>query len=183
MNWKNLILGGFFFISLYVSTLVSAEIDIAQEIPETLGSGRVLANYDLIQEVALPALYLCKNGVRSLSAILFDSIESKMIGRQEIRCVRVGFLTFYTNFWCTGVRLSLEILVEIIYGKRDCQRFKCDFQDENHKQRVRTFMEKTHFLLKNQQESMESKIILGHKLTMQWIEMAIEGSILFLEAL
>lgn len=185
MNLKNSILGIFFFINLFVSTLVSAEIDNTHEMlnPSVRERVRGSDNYDLIQEVALPTLHLCKHGIKALSSILFDSIERRMIGEHEIQCVRVGFLPFYTNFWCTGVRISIEILAESIYSRRDCQRYKCETFDENHKERVRKFMEKTHFLLKGQQESLESKIILGHKLTIQWTEMAIEGSILFLENL
>lgn len=138
--------------------------------------------YDPIQSAILPALHICKQMMQPINMVLFDSLETKIINGVELQCVRVGFLPFYTNFWCTSVRISIEAFAQILYVARDRYKYNCSIDDANHQERVKKLSDCTHILLKRAQYFIEGEITRRQKLTAQWIEFALDGAIFFLES-
>lgn len=142
-----------------------------------------LSAFDPIQDAALPTLKTCRKVVIPLKAILLESEETTIINSIEVHHRRMGFLPFYTKFWCTGIRLSIEILADVLYSRRDCQKHHCNTFDENHLIRTVRFRDNTSRLLKRSQELFENEVLLRQKSFAQWTEFALDGSIMFLESL
>ncbi len=199
MNFKNSVLVIFFAIEFILSVLSSADLALindqqvlAEEVVNGITSHTAncvgqfitqLSTFDPIQKVVLPILRVCKDIEKPIKTILLDSTETKDINGIKMQYTRVGFLPFHTNFWCTGVRLSIEILAEVLYCRRDYQKYKCSLDDENHRLRVAFFMKKTHFFLQSSQDFIESEINRRRNLIAKYIEIGLDGAILFFESL
>lgn len=184
MNWKNSILVIFFLIKILMSDLSSSEIEFNKEVLDQEGvkESRSSAVFDPLKHLILPTLYACKQMTYPLNVILFDSLSTKIINGVEIQFIQKGFLPFYTNFWCTGARFSLEFFANILYAGRDCQIYGCSLDDTRHRERVQKLMVRTQFFLEKSQRFIESEVIRRQKLAMEWIEIVLDGSILFLES-
>lgn len=186
MNFQNSLLVIFFFIKFFSSIMYAADIKLVVSDPQVLdqeNKSALHSTFDPIQQLGLPVFKACKNMVIPLKIILLESTEIKIINGMEMQCTKAGFLPFYTNFWCTGIRLSIEILMEILYARRDYQKYHCSVERENHQARMRKFSANTHLFLKKAQECIEDELLLRQKSTFKWIEIALDGSILFLESL
>lgn len=180
MNWKNSVLVMLFFIKMLIPILNSAEEIINQE--EVDQRAKNLNAYDPISHTILPTLHFCKQSMQPINRILFDSVETKIINNTEVQTVMHGFLPFYTNFCCTGVRVSIEILAHTLYKVRDCRRYNCLESDRFHQERVKKLSDRTHLFLIKAQDFIETEITRRQKLTTQWIEFSLDGAILFLES-
>lgn len=142
-----------------------------------------ISTFDSIQDVTLPILRSCRTIAKPLKAILLESEETAIIHGVEVTYCKNGFLPFYTNFWCTGVRLTIEIFADILYSRRDCKKHRCSTIDENHLIRMAKFRENTQRFLIRSQELFENEALLRQRSAVQWAEIALDGSILFLESL
>jgi hypothetical protein len=142
-----------------------------------------LSTFDSIQDVTLPILRSCRTIAKPLKAILLESEETAIIHGTEVTYRKTGFLPFYTNFWCTGVRLTIEIFADILCGRRDCKKYRCSSSDKNHQARIKKFRENTGRFLTASQELFENQVLLRQRSMFQWTEIALDGSILFLESL
>jgi hypothetical protein len=142
-----------------------------------------LSAFDPIQEATLPILRSCRTLAKPLKAILLESDETAIIHGAEVTYRKAGFLPFYTHFYCTGARLTIEILADILYSHRDCKKHRCNALDEHHLIRMAKFRENTGRFLTRSQELFENEVMLRQRSMIQWTEMALDGSIIFLESL
>lgn len=182
-----------FLMRMLAATVLSAEghsmeeNPIEDKAPLTPGHFSFImtqpSTFDPIQEAVLPILRSCRTLAKPLKAILLESEETAIIHGAEVTYRKAGFLPFYTSFWCTGVRLTIEVLADILYSRRDCKKYCCSLQDENHLIRMAKFRENTKRFLTRSQELFENEALLRQRSVVQWTEMALDGSILFLESL
>ena len=182
---KDLIIAGFLRTLAAATGCAAADFPI-EEVP-TPGYFNIivakLSVVDPIQDAVLPILRSCRTLAKPLKAILLESEETAIIHGVEVTYSKTGFLPFYTKFWCTGVRLTIEVLAEILFGRRDCKKHRCSNSDENHLIRMAKFRENTGRFLIRSQELFENEVLLRQRSMIQWTEIALDGSILFLESL
>ncbi len=168
----------------YATTLDPTKEDAAPTSPNHFSAIMTkLSTFDPIQGAALSILRSCRTIAKPLKAILLESEETAIIHGAEVTYRKAGFLPFYTNFWCTGVRLTIEIFANILFGRRDCKKHRCSAIDENHLIRMTKFRENTRRFLTRSQELFENEVLLRQRSAIQWTEIALDGSILFLESL
>lgn len=197
MNFKNSILVLLFVGAFMLSALCAVDTDLVivnQQIDEERKNAIPLTSYfenfiaelstlDPIKRATLPTLRMCRGIYVPLKIIFFESPEAAAAIGANAQGKNKAFLPFYTNFWCTGVHLSIAVLAEILYIRRDCQKHNCSIDDENHRRRVACFMKNTHFFLQNSQEFIESEINRRRNLIAKYAEIVLDGAILFLESL
>ena len=187
LKLKSLIIAGF-LITLAAAKGFATEDLSVEEAPSAASNYlniivAKLSVVDPIQDAVLPILRSCRSLAKPLKAILLESEETAIINGVLMPYRKAGFLPFYTNFWCTGVRLTIEIFANILFGRRDCKKHRCSTIDENHLIRMVKFRENTGRFLIRSQELFENEALLRQRSAVQWTEIALDGSILFLESL
>jgi len=142
-----------------------------------------IQSIDPIKDVILPVLKTCKYLETPIKTILIGPTETRMFSEMDNQHTAIGFLPFYTNCWCAGIRVSTEIGLDLLYAHRDRQKYHCASNDENHQIRVKKFSDCKHLFLKKAQECIEAEILMRQKAMIKWIEIGLDSSILFFESL
>jgi hypothetical protein len=182
---KSLVIAGFLIILAAAKGFAAADFPI-EEAPAPSYFNIIVAKLsvvDPIQDAVLPILRSCRTLAKPLKAILLESEETAIIHGIEVTYRVAGFLPFYTHFYCTGARLTIEILADILYSHRDCKKHRCNALDEHHLIRMAKFRENTGRFLTRSQELFENEVMLRQRSIIQWTEMVLDGSIIFLESL